>query len=103
MIATFDGHHDLFGFIFFVLKKDQAVDATICAFLFALIGLRIDQRTGPPFKLIFIAFGEIACAIEIFRCALYVELNIWVFRPVGLYSEKELSFVPSPRGTAHTQ
>ncbi|SDY48654.1 hypothetical protein SAMN05421644_1832 [Allochromatium warmingii] len=30
-------------------------------------------------------------------------LNHYVFRPVGLYSEKELSFVPSPRGTAHTQ
>ncbi len=28
--------------------------------------------------------------------------QVYLFRPVGLYPEKELSFVPGPRGAAHT-
>ena len=43
-------------------------------FFFALEGLRLDERHGPPLELIFVARGEVAGAFEILGRAVDLEL-----------------------------
>jgi hypothetical protein len=56
-------------------EVNQPIDAGVRALLLALVWLCVDQRAGPPLELVFIAFGEIARAVEILRRPVNLECD----------------------------
>ena len=73
--TALDRDNGLFGLLAIGLEINQAINATIRAFLLAPIGHRIDQRDRPPLELILILVCQRSGSRQIFRRAMHVILD----------------------------
>lgn len=76
VVSAFDGDDDFLGGFGVIHEEDDAIGAAISAFLFALVGLGVDEGTRPPLELVFVSQGEVGGTGEIGGGAVDFKLGV---------------------------